>query len=126
MNRVFTYGILQEKHLGSKNITLISTDVRPKQKYEMRSSGYPQITPNDEGHHVKGTLLEVDDYHLRYFDGIEGVYDFDSGKGRHYNRVVREMNDGSEAFVYEVPKDKVWNQPAQQPEGEEELLIWRR
>ena len=126
MNRVFTYGILQDTHLNSKNITLISTNVRPIQKYEMRSNYYPQITPNDEGHHVKGTLLEVNDSGLRYFDGIEGVYDFDSGKGSSYNRVVREMNDGSEAFVYEVPREKVWSRPPQNPEGEEELLIWRR
>ena len=118
MNRVFTYGILQSYHKDYKGVHLVSEDVYPKQRYEMGVSGFPLITPNDRGHHVRGTLLEVNDNALRMFDGIEG-------EGRFYNRVEREMNDGTKAFVYEIPRERRGNRKFDKKPGQDGFLKWR-
>ena len=125
VNRVFTYGILQDYYKRHDGVKLISTDVRPRQKYDMRSFGAPAITPNDQGYHVNGTLLEADAKSLRMFDGIESVYDHEGGKGGYYNRVIREMDDGTEAFVYEVPQERTRSAPNVSP-GKDGFLQWGR
>ena len=125
MNRVFTYGILQNYHEKYEGVSLISTEVRPKQKYDMRAYSAPLITPNDQGHHVNGTLLEADKDALKLFDRCEGISDHEGGRGGFYNRVVREMNDGSEAFVYEVPQNRTGTKPNVHP-GEDGRLQWKR
>lgn len=73
MNNVFVYGTLKSGHMRHNALGgATKRDCVSREKFTMRRSSWPYITPDDNGHPVKGEFYQVDDRVVRTLDGIEG------------------------------------------------------
>ena len=113
---LFTYGILQS--MSDPQAEIVSKDMHPEERYEMRRTGFPLIKRNPEGHFVKGVLFRI--HNLAIFRRTDSI----EGEGSFYHRILRRMKGTDlHAWVYEILEDKLFRGDPVAPDGNG-FLIW--
>lgn len=107
LHRVFVYGTLRKGEGNHQRYLdgLAMTPARTAPGWGMASLGaYPAIYPAEFPGVVVGEVYEVDDARLEHLDRLEGYVP--GGRGM-YDREEIALEDGTEAWAYFMPLERV-------------------